>query len=82
VYASRDSATGDVLVLAINQRPDAELSITVTLDEPGQSSAATVYRYSASRPHAIAALDPVALEAGVLSTRLPAESITLLRFPR
>jgi hypothetical protein len=82
VYASRDSATGDVLVLAINQRPDAELPITVTLDEPGQSSAATVYRYSASRPHAIAALDPVALEAGVLSTRLPAESITLLRFPR
>ena len=79
VYASRDSTTGDLLILAVNQRPDADLSVRVTLDNPGVSGTALVYRYSAERLDGIEALAPLTLNAGVLATALPAASITLLR---
>jgi Glycoside hydrolase family 44 len=79
VYASRDSKTGDLLILAVNQRSDADLPITLNLDEPAVSGVADVYAYSAQRPDAIETREPLAVNAGALSTRLPAASITLLR---
>jgi hypothetical protein len=79
VYASRDSTSGDLLILAVNQRPDSDLSVKVSLDGPAVSGTALAYRYSAEHPDGIEALAPLTVNAGVLATALPAASITLMR---
>ena len=79
VYGSRDSATGDVIILAVNQRPDSDLPVTVSLDDSEVSGQALVYIYSAKQPDAVEVHEPITMNAGSLSTRLPAASITVMR---
>jgi Glycoside hydrolase family 44 len=74
-YASRDSATGDVLIIAVNRRADADIPLVLRVDGSSGPTRTQGFRYSAREPLAIEALGVVQPEGVVL----PAESITLLR---
>jgi hypothetical protein len=73
-FASVDSSTGTVLIMLINQRPDATLSTNVELT--GQYGSVSAYRLSRQAADRIQRLPPV---ASLSNLALPPESITLLR---
>jgi hypothetical protein len=73
VYASRDSGTGELVLVALNKR-EADIPTTLTL-EGAVAPSARVFRYSGQNPSAIESLGSVALS----ELTLPAESITVLR---
>ncbi|HLZ29827.1 MAG TPA: glycoside hydrolase family 44 protein [Chloroflexota bacterium] len=77
VFASRDSVTGDTLVMVINQRPDVPLTTTVQLSGMG-ATVAELYRLDATAPHV---QDQGLFETspGELHLVLPPESISLVR---
>jgi hypothetical protein len=78
-YASRDSASGDLLVMAINKRPDAALSTTFRFDGAVSGGQARLYRYGQDTPQAIRDLGEVVLAGQELALTLPPSSTTLLR---
>jgi hypothetical protein len=80
VVASRDSGSGDILVMVINQRPDVALSATVQLSGMA-ATVAELYRLDATVPsvqdEGLFETDP-----GELHLVLPPESISLVRVQR
>jgi hypothetical protein len=77
VFASRDSRTGDALLMVVNQRADMALSTTVQLS--GMPTArAHMFRLDGTTPD-VEEVGPTAINSGALNLVLPAESITLLR---
>jgi hypothetical protein len=79
VFASRDSASGAMLLMAINQRPDAAIPAVVQLVAGPAASVAHGYRYDADQPARIQDLGAVSVADDVAPLVLPAASITLLR---
>ena len=82
VYASRDSASGDVLIVAINKRSDADVPTTIHvngLTSTRRSSTSQLYRYGRDDASAIHPLGEVASPGSGLTLTLPAYSISLLR---
>jgi len=77
VFASRDSASGDTLVMVINQRPDIALATTVQLSGVG-ATVAQIYRLDATAPH-LQDEGLVETRPGGLDLVVPPESITLVR---
>jgi hypothetical protein len=79
-YASVDSSSGDVVVVAINKRFDADVSATIDLGREA-SGAASVYSFGSAntsiRPNGTLALTDSRLQVG-----LPAASLTLARIAR
>jgi hypothetical protein len=77
VFASRDSGTGDTLVMVINQRADVALTTSVQLGGVA-ATVAQIYRVDGTAPHV---QDEGLFETngGELDLVLAAESITLLR---
>jgi hypothetical protein len=73
VYASRDSSTHDIVVVALNHRPDA--AITASLEHRGS---AEWFVYDASDLSRIRRMDPLADAAGQITVTLPPESLSLL----
>jgi hypothetical protein len=78
VFASRDAVTGDLLVLAINKRADADLHSTFRLNA-FDPAAVSLYRLTRDDPAAIASAGITAAPGGEITVTLPAYSITLLR---
>jgi glycosyl hydrolase family 44 len=72
-YASRDSATGDLLVLALNHRPDAVLRAHM---HGAEAKSARRYQFDASDPRAIRDVGQFSLDEPM---ELLPESISLLR---
>ena len=81
-YASLDSASGDLLVVAINKRPDAALETTFRLDGFIPAGTARLYRYGQDDPGAIRDLGELPVAGQDVSLTLPPWSITLLRVAR
>jgi hypothetical protein len=79
-YASVDSATGDVVLIVLNKRDDADLPATIVMRE-GAGHAAEVFRLSATTV-APESVGPLVFEGSSLSAVLPRASITLLRIAR
>jgi hypothetical protein len=77
IFASRDSSTGDILLMLLNQRPDTDLPTTVQITESA-TTVASMYRLDATTTH-IREEGAAEIDAGKLQLDLPAESITLLR---
>jgi hypothetical protein len=78
VFASRDSASGDTLVMVLNHRPDVALTTTLQLAGLGGPTYAQVYRLDASAPD-VQYDGSLQMNAGELRLSLPAESISLIR---
>ncbi|MGI9146783.1 MAG: glycoside hydrolase family 44 protein [Chloroflexota bacterium] len=77
VYASRDSATGDTLVIVVNQRPDVALAATLQLGGVGATVGHTFRLDATARDVQDEGL--VQIASGELSMLLPPESISLVR---
>jgi hypothetical protein len=73
-FASIDNSTQDVLVVLINQRPDASIASSVQLDSAYRAVGA--YQLSAKAPSRI---EQIEAPMDLSHITLPAESITLLR---
>jgi hypothetical protein len=78
-YASRDSATGALIVVALNQRSDADLPVRLGFDDTSGFQQVRAYRYSAQQPEAIERLDDLPMTSQSVALTLPAASITLLQ---
>jgi hypothetical protein len=76
-YASLDSGTGELLVMAINKRADVALPTTVQVG-PGFAPRAQMVSYDGQG--APEQLSEISGEGSQLVIELPASSITLLRF--
>ena len=79
-YASLDSATGDVVIVAINKRSDADVAATVRVSG-GPRATAEVYRFSEGDA-AILDTGPAPVHGSDVRLDLPASSITLVRLAR
>ncbi len=79
MYASLDSGSGDLVIIAINKRPDVDLPTVLHIEGFRPSRAARVYRLSSEDPLAIHELGEIGVAAQELSVTLPRSSITLLR---
>jgi hypothetical protein len=80
VYASRDSKSGDMPLVLINQRTDADIPVTLSLNDVAAAGSGRMYRLSNAQPAAIQAIDnQVTFGNGSATMTLPAESITLMR---
>ena len=77
VFASRDSRTGDTLVMVVNQRADVALATTVQLSGPPPARV-QMYRLDATAPD-LQDAGFQAIDSGKVNLVMPAESITLLR---
>jgi hypothetical protein len=73
-YASLDSRTNEIVVVALNHRPDAAIPVTLS---PGGT--AEWYLYSADDLTRIRRVDPIQGDAGSVHLTLPPESLSLLR---
>jgi hypothetical protein len=76
-YASVDSATGDVLVIAINKAIDRALPATIQLDAP-RPGQARVFRYAPGDTQ-IRDAGQVDVDGATIHVDLPATSISLVR---
>jgi hypothetical protein len=76
-YASVDSTTGDVVIVVVNKRYDADVSATIKLSGD-VSGTARVYRY-ASSDTSIQPAGSVAANGAQLQVNLLAASLTLVR---
>ena len=81
-YASLDSRGGDLIVIAINKRPDADLPTTLQLGTFAHNGLARLYRYDQDDPAAIRDLGEMPMAGQELSLALPPSSITLVRIGR
>jgi hypothetical protein len=81
-YASLDSSSGDLIVIAINKRADGELPTTLQFDALDHGGHARLYRYSQDDPGSIRDLGELSLAGQALSLPLPPSSITLVRVAR
>jgi hypothetical protein len=80
-YASLDSASGDLLVMAINKRPDQ--AVKAVIDLKGYAAVrAEVYRYGADDLDNVCWYPDAAVTGASFTQVLPRYSITLLRFKR
>lgn len=75
-YASRDSATGDVLIIAVNKTTDRALPTTIELDAP-RTGRARIFRY-APGDAAITDAGTLDVNGASIHVELPASSISLL----
>ena len=75
VFASRDSSSGALLIIAINRRSDAAISAIVEVDG-GAPATAHLYRYAGDHPEGLQDLGEQPIPEGLV---LPASSITLVR---
>jgi hypothetical protein len=78
-YGSIDIRTGDLVIVAINKRPDVDLLTTFHLEGFVPSGQARLYRYGEDDPLAIRDLGDVNGVGRELSLTLPRSSITLVR---
>ena len=78
-FGSRDTATGDLLLLLANQRDDADISATLLVDGLAPTGQVQVFRYGAADP---AAIRQVATELDGGEIVLPRTSLTLVRLSR
>jgi hypothetical protein len=76
-YASLDSSRGDVVLVVINKRSDADVSATLRLADDSRSHAA-VYQFAEGDP-AIRDAGTRPVNAGEVRVDLPASSITIIR---
>ncbi len=79
VYAAQRSSDSRVTAVVINKTGGA-LSSTLTLQNFGAASTASVYRYSPSNLSAIVTAPDVTVSGGQVTTSYPARSVTLLVF--
>jgi hypothetical protein len=79
VYASLDSRSGDLVVVAINKRPDVDLPATFQMNGFVPSGLARLYRFGQDNPLVIQDLGGINGMGEVLSLALPRSSITLVR---
>lgn len=83
VYASRDSASGAILIVALNKRSDTDVEIRLRLTGTAVACRVRAYGFGTGQPDAILARDEapcVADGAGVRAVlTLPVQSATLLR---
>ncbi len=77
VFAARDSISGDMLLMVINQRPDVALATTVQLVGI-DATVAQIYRFDATAP-VVQDVGLQVINAAELPLTLTAESITLIR---
>jgi hypothetical protein len=79
-YASKDSGTGDVLLIVVNKNPDFDYDAQIQFADFVPPPTAAVYQLSAVNPTAI--VKEPDLDKASANTRFvfPAYSATLLRF--
>jgi hypothetical protein len=80
VFASLDTLTDDVVLVAINKRPEAVIPTTFRLTGHPSGTPAHVYQYAGGP--AIKDAGTVPVTNGQIALDLPASSITVLRVPR
>ncbi|MBI4320709.1 MAG: hypothetical protein HY675_19635 [Chloroflexi bacterium] len=78
VYASKDSASGELKILLINKMSQAEASVTMSLGNFDTGNMAKIYEYAKNDLGKITELPDVAPEAGRIQVRLSPYSITLV----
>jgi hypothetical protein len=79
VYASQDSASRDLTIVALNKR-DTPLPASFAIGSTSVS-AARQHTLTPDAPSTIVDRGPVAVDGGQLQVSLPASSVTLLRIP-
>jgi Glycoside hydrolase family 44 len=79
VYASRDTASGDLLLVLLNQRPDAAIETQSGLPPGLSASRARWYTLQSGDPVQIREIDEFDATSGQIVLHLPPESASLLR---
>ena len=79
-YASVDTATDDVIVIALNKSPDLDLPAVIRLDTPWRGRA-SIFRLAPGHAE-IQGHGDVEIDGSTFGLTLPAYSITLLRIQR
>jgi hypothetical protein len=79
VYASRDSASDDLVIVLINKQPGVAQAATVRLESSTAFTRARLFRYDAADLGSIRDLGDTTVGGGELLLTLPASSISLLR---
>ena len=79
-YASLDSSSNDIVVVAINKRFDADISATLRLNGVG-TARAEMYRYT-DGDTVIQSVGLAQVDGGMVDVTLPAASATLVRIRR
>jgi len=80
-YASLDSASGDLLVMAINKKPGQAVKASITLKNY-QAARAEVYRYGVDDLDNVNWYPDITVTGASLYYTFPKYSITLLRFKK
>jgi hypothetical protein len=79
-FASTDSSTGMPAVILINKQPGAEAVAALSVRHTKQLTTASVWLYDAADLKSIEPGAPIQFTGGTATVRLPAYSMTLLRF--
>lgn len=82
-FGSVESSTGLPAVMLLNKQPDRDAVVTLTIRNAAPLHRAEVWRYDGTNPRAIMGQPPIEFKGGKPASavvRLPAYSITLMRF--